>query len=126
MVSSFQPRSPFVRDDSRLTTVRPSSRLAPLYGQIIEYQLENTEARVRHMLKMVREDLRAGRVNVKAVKQFLSFETQQLAQLNKEIVEEHFVKHGHVAEAAEADRVAEASAKKQSGGSLTAESLLLQ
>jgi hypothetical protein len=47
---------------------------------------------------MVQEDLRAGCVNVKAIKQFLSFETRQLAQLNNEIVEEPLVKKGHVAE----------------------------
>jgi hypothetical protein len=76
---------PFACNNSRLTTVRPSSCLAPLYGQITEYQLENTEARVRYMLEMVREDLTAGRVDVKAIKQVLSFVTQKLAQLDKEI-----------------------------------------
>jgi hypothetical protein len=37
------------------------------------------------MLEMVREDLTAGRVDVKAIKQVLSFVTQKLAQLDKEI-----------------------------------------
>ena len=113
MVTSFRPRSPFVRDDSVLTTVRPSSNLVPLYGQIVEYQLENMEARVRHMLKMVREDLRADQVNVNAIKEYLSFETRQLTLLNKEIVEERLVEKGKIAEAMAAERASEALAKKQ-------------
>jgi hypothetical protein len=113
MVTSYRPRSPFVRDDTRLTTVRPTSHLPSLYGQILEYQLENTEARVRHVLKMIREDMRADRVNVKAIKQFLGFEIAQLRILNKEVVEERFVKKGHVAEAVAAQRAAEEAERKQ-------------
>ena len=74
---------------------------------------------------MVREDLRAGRFDVKAIKQVLSFVTQKLAQLDKEIAYKHFVKHGHVAEAVKANKVTETLAKKPSGHSLTAEKSLL-
>lgn len=107
MVTSFRPRSPFVRDDTRLTTVRPTSHIPELYGQIAEYQLENTESRVRHVLKMVREDMRSGRVNVKAIKQFLEFEVAQLGILNREMVEEHLVKMGFVADAVAEERARE-------------------
>jgi hypothetical protein len=113
MVTSYRPRSPFVRDDTRLTTVRPTSHLPSLYGQILEYQLENTQARVRHVLKMIREDMRAYRVNVKAIKQFLGFEIAQLKILDKEIVEERFIKKGQVAEAVAAQRAAEVAERKQ-------------
>jgi len=65
------------------------------------------------VLKMIREDMRADRINVKAIKQFLGFEIAQLRILNKEVVEERFVKKGHVAEAVAAQRAAEEAERKQ-------------
>jgi len=117
MVTSYRPGSPFVRDDTRLTTVRPTSNLPDSYGQIHEYQLENTEARIRNILKMIRDDMRAGRVNVEAIKQFLDFEIAQLRILDKEIVVERFIKRVVVAEAVAVQRAAEEAERKQSEGS---------
>lgn len=94
MVTSFRPRSPRIRDDSVLTTVRPISNLSDLYGQAVEYQLENAEARIRNMLKQVRESMKAGATNVYAIKSFLDFEIKTLSHLNEEIVEEHKVQKG--------------------------------
>lgn len=54
MVTSFRPRSPFVRDDSVLTTVRPVSDLSQLYSQYSEYRLEILEERARAQRKSVR------------------------------------------------------------------------
>lgn len=94
MVTSFRPRSPRIRDDSVLTTVRPISNLSDLYGQAVEYQLENAEARIRTMLKQVRDSMKAGATNVHAIKSFLDFEIKTLSHLNEEIVEEDKVQKG--------------------------------
>jgi hypothetical protein len=98
MVTSFRPRSPRIRDDTVLTTVRPVSNLSDLYGQTVEYQLENAEARIRYMLKDIRDSMKAGSTNVKAIKEFLDFEINQLSHLNREIVEEDLVPKGHLSE----------------------------
>jgi hypothetical protein len=98
MVTSFRPRSPGIRDDMVLTTVRPISNLSDLYGQTIEYQLENAESRIRQMLKNVRESMKAGATDVRAIKTFLEFEIKTLNHLNDEIVDEAFVQKGHLAE----------------------------
>jgi hypothetical protein len=107
MVTSFRPRCPTIRDDTVLTTVRPISNLSDLYGQAIEYQLENAESRIRHMLKKVRDSMKAGATDVKSIKSFLEFEINTLSHLNTEIVEESMVQKGHLAE------VCEEAAKRQ-------------
>ena len=98
MVTSFRPRSPRIRDDTVLTTVRPVSNLSDLYGQTVEYQLENAESRIRHMLKTVRDSMKAGATDVQSIKSFLHFEINSLSHLNEEIVEESLVQKGHLAE----------------------------
>jgi hypothetical protein len=103
MVTSFRPRSPRIRDDTVLTTVRPISNLSDLYGQAVEYQLENAEARIRNMLKNIRDSMKAGATDVKAIKSFLEFEIKTLSHLNDEIVEEDKVEKGHMREICRAD-----------------------
>ncbi|KAI9650145.1 hypothetical protein NHQ30_000158 [Ciborinia camelliae] len=98
MVTSFRPRSPHTRDDTVLTTVRPVSNLSDLYGQTVEYQLENAEARIRTMLKELRDSMKAGATNAKTIKTFLDFEIGQLTHLNNEIVDESLVKMGSLEE----------------------------
>jgi hypothetical protein len=98
MVTSFRPRSPRVRDDTVLTTVRPVSNLSDLYGQTVEYQLENAESRIRQMLKSVRESMKSGATDVESIKSFLNFEIKTLSHLNDEIVEESKVPKGHLKE----------------------------
>lgn len=98
MVTSFRPRSPRIRDDTVLTTVRPISNLSDLYGQTVEYQLENAETRIRHMLRNIRDSMKAGATDVKSIKSFLDFEIQTLSHLNEEIVEENKVRKGHLKE----------------------------
>ncbi|TAQ90472.1 hypothetical protein B7494_g1200 [Chlorociboria aeruginascens] len=97
MVTSFRPRSPSIRDDTVLTTVRPISNLSDLYGQTIEYQLENAESRIRRMLKRVRDSMKAGATDVSSIKSFLDFEINTLLHLNQEIVDESLVVKGHLA-----------------------------
>lgn len=98
MVTSFRPRSPQIRDDMVLTTVRPISNLSELYGQTVGYQLENAESRIRHMLKNIRDSIKVDALDVKSIKSFLQFEIDTLSHLNEEIVEEHMVPKGHLAE----------------------------
>lgn len=112
MVTSFRPRSPFVRDDTILATVRPVSGLSDLYGQVAEYQLENMEARVRHMLKTVRESMKAGNTDVKAIKSFLDFEIANLTHIQEEFVEEDKVQMGSLREIVQAD-IAKTRLKRQ-------------
>ena len=104
MVTSFRPRSPMIRDDTVLNTVRPVSHLPDLYGQVVEYQLENMEARLRLYLKAVRESMKVDRFDVKAFKEWVAFERHALDYINKEIVEENRVKKGVLADAIEAGR----------------------
>jgi hypothetical protein len=101
MVTSFRPRSPTVRDDTVLNTVRPISNLSDLYGQTVEYQLENAESRIRGMLKRVRDSMKAGATDVRSIKSFLDFEVDTLTHLNTEIVEESMVQKGRLAEVCE-------------------------
>jgi hypothetical protein len=107
MVTSFRPRSPRIRDDTVLTTVRPISNLSDLYGQTVEYHLENAEARIRNMLKNIRDSMKAGATDVEAIKSFLEFEIKTLSHLNKEIVEEDKVQKGYMREICRSDRLAE-------------------
>ncbi|KAE8452104.1 hypothetical protein EG329_001571 [Mollisiaceae sp. DMI_Dod_QoI] len=104
MVTSFRPRSPRMRDDTVLRTVRPISNLSDLYGQAVEYQLENAESRIRQMLKNVRDSMKAGATDVQAIKSFLDFEIKTLSHLDKEIVDEALVKKGCLAEVCEEAR----------------------
>ncbi|CAG8973396.1 hypothetical protein HYALB_00000159 [Hymenoscyphus albidus] len=98
MVTSFRPRSAGLRNDSVLTTVRPISNLSDLYGQTMEYELENCEVRIRDMLKHIRDSMKAGATDVKAIKAFLDFEIKTLNQLKTEIVDETSVQKGRLAE----------------------------
>lgn len=101
MVTSFRPRSARVRDDTVLNTVRPISNLSDLYGQTVEYNLENAESRIRHMLKHVRDSMKAGATNVNSIKSFLDFEIETLSRLNHELVDESLVKKGSLGDICE-------------------------
>lgn len=109
MVTSFRAKSPLAKDDTVLNTVRPISNLPDLYGQVIEYQLENMEARLRRMLKKVRSDMKAGVTDVAAYKNHFKFEIEALTHLDKEIIPENQVTKGHMAADIEAERRASAS-----------------
>ncbi|KAI4285904.1 MAG: hypothetical protein L6R38_000269, partial [Xanthoria sp. 2 TBL-2021] len=99
MVTSFRPRSPNLPDDTVLTTVRPISNLSELYSQYSEYRLEILEERVRTQLRVLRENKRGGKkVNVKALKEFIHAQTEFLAHMNKEMVNEELVTMGSIDE----------------------------
>ncbi|CAL8577011.1 hypothetical protein XPA_002869 [Xanthoria parietina] len=112
MVTSFRPRSPNLPDDTVLTTVRPVSNLSELYSQYSEYRLEILEERVRMQLRVLRENKRGGKkVNVKLLKDFIRDQTEFLAEMNKQMVDEELVKMGsiddsHLHQSSQGDAVA--------------------
>ncbi|KAK3067548.1 hypothetical protein LTR53_015532, partial [Teratosphaeriaceae sp. CCFEE 6253] len=72
MVTSFRPKSPFLRDDSVLSTVRGISDLSTLYYEYGRYRLEMLEQRVQAQLQQMRDDRAAGRkTDEKGLKEFL-------------------------------------------------------
>jgi hypothetical protein len=106
MVTSFRPRSPMIRDDTILNTVRPVSHLPDLYGQVVEYQLENMETRIREYLKSVRESMRSDKFDVKTFKRWVAFERRAIDHIDKEIVEEDQVRKGVLSDTIEAEGAA--------------------
>ncbi|KAL1874096.1 hypothetical protein Plec18167_006030 [Paecilomyces lecythidis] len=55
MVTSFRAKSPFIKDETVLTGVRPISILSDLYNQYTQYRLEVLEDRIRDRLKRERQ-----------------------------------------------------------------------
>ena len=87
MVTSFRPRSAFVKDDTVLTTVRAVSDLSELYSQYTEYRLEMLEERIRAHLKEMRDRKRANR-------RFIVEQQNFLAAIDRELVDEDKVTKG--------------------------------
>ncbi|EXJ96401.1 hypothetical protein A1O1_01527 [Capronia coronata CBS 617.96] len=95
MVTSFRPKSPFIKDDTVLTTVRAISDLSELYSQYAEYRFEMLEERLRAHLKDVREQKRARRgFNTAATKAFITEQKAFLDSMLREIVDEDKVTVG--------------------------------
>jgi hypothetical protein len=96
-VTSWRPRSPFVKDDSVLRTVRPVSDLTELYPDFAEYRLEIMEQRMRR----AREELRARReaglkFDTSGHKLFLQESAAFLAHTDGELVAEEHVQRGFI------------------------------
>jgi hypothetical protein len=101
-VTSFRPRSPFLRDDTVLTTVRPISDLSQLYYGFGEYRLEIMEERIRAKIKHLRDTRRAGKKHdTKAMKAFLEEQIAFLTHTDHEIVLDELVPVGHQPEIAD-------------------------
>ena len=95
MVTSFRPRSPYLRDDTVLTTVRPVSNLSELYFQFSEYRLEILEERIRTQLRLLRETTQSGKkIDTRKLKGFLKEQESFLAHMNNEMIED--VKMGEI------------------------------
>ena len=95
MVTSFRPKSPTLRDDTVLTTVRAVSNLPELYYQFSEYRLAILEERIRNQLKQLREmKSGGGRWDTKSMKNFLKEQEIFLGRTNMEMVEEEKVLKG--------------------------------
>jgi hypothetical protein len=86
-VTAFRPRDSLMMDSSVLTTIRPITEHSELYYQWAEYRAEVLQDRLRAMLKLLREQHRAGRTTDKVrLKQFLKEQEEWLAITNEEII----------------------------------------
>ena len=94
-VTSFRPKSAFLKDDSVLRTVRPVSHLDGLYSDFAGYRLEMVASRVQQELKRLAA---GGKFDVLAHKKFLEEIIAFAEHTNREIVEETKVEKGYLDE----------------------------
>jgi len=95
MVTSFRPKSAFVKDDTVLTTVRAISDLSELYSQYAEYRFDMLEERIRAHLKEIREHKRARRgFNTAKTKAFITDQQAFLSSMLRELVDDDKVTKG--------------------------------
>lgn len=112
MVTSFRPRSPFLKDDSVLRTVRCCSDLSELYYEFSEYRLEIIEERVRAKLKEIRDRRRAGKkFSAPDFKNWITEQGAFLEHTNGEIVESSSNAPGRAGGATDAEESAAKRAK---------------
>lgn len=98
-VTSFRPKSAFVKDDTVLTTVRAVSDLTELYSQYTEYRLEMLEERVRAHLREVRDRKRArNQFDTQRTKAFIREQEAFLGSMLRELVDDEKVVKGHTDE----------------------------
>lgn len=96
MVTSFRPKSPHLRDDAVLTTVRGISDLSQLYYEFGHYRLEILEERIRAQARKLRTDHAAGKkTDTRMLKAFLKEQLEFLEHTNSEIVQDEDVVAGH-------------------------------
>lgn len=89
MVVSFRPKSPFAKDESVLTGVRPISNVSDLYTQWMRYRLEVLEARIREGLRKERARESFNRpFNVAESRKFLVEQIEHMQRTLNEIQEE--------------------------------------
>ncbi|PVH76084.1 hypothetical protein DL98DRAFT_551340 [Cadophora sp. DSE1049] len=105
-ITSFRPKDPLVRDDTRLTTIRPISNLVDIYTQVEDYQLENLKARIDAELADMRRDKGSGKYDCNRFKAFAREAVRILQHLDNEIVDEAFVKKGSVVDTIQAELTA--------------------
>lgn len=96
MVTSFRPKSAFIKDDTVLTTVRSISDLSELYSQYAEYRLEVLEERTRAHLRQVRDRKRAGRgFHTASTKAWITEQKKFLESMLREMVDDDQVVKGY-------------------------------
>jgi len=96
-VTSWRPRSPFVRDDSELRTVRPVSDLNELYADFAEYRLGIMEQRIYRARKEMRARREAGQqLDTLGHKAFLHESAAFLNHTDGEPVEEDKASFGFI------------------------------
>ncbi|RMZ74005.1 ubiquitin-conjugating enzyme e2 [Pyrenophora seminiperda CCB06] len=98
-VTSWRPRSPFVRDDSVLRTVRGVSNLNELYYDFGEYRLEILAARVRQAAEEMRTRRSQGeKFDTRSHKALLEELSAFVQHTKAELVEEEQVQKGAIEE----------------------------
>jgi len=94
-VTSWRPRSAFVKDDTVLRTVRPVSDLNELYHDFTEYRLEILEQRLRAARQTMRACRAAGRLfDTAGHKAFLAESAAFLQHTDRELVAMDEVRRG--------------------------------
>ena len=90
MVTAFRPKSPLVRDEIVLTSLRGISNLSELYYQYTQYRLEVLEERIRAQQKVVRDREKASRpFDTAGVQKFVMEQKQFLEAMLMELVEDY-------------------------------------
>ncbi|KAF2876508.1 hypothetical protein BDV95DRAFT_483811 [Massariosphaeria phaeospora] len=98
-VTSFRPRSPFLKDDTELRTVRPISDLSELYYDFAEYRLEIMEERLRKERKGVIARRRARKkFDTLGHKKFLEDSMAFMEHTDNEMLEDSKVTVGYLPE----------------------------
>ncbi|KAF1949348.1 hypothetical protein CC80DRAFT_429268 [Byssothecium circinans] len=98
-VTSFRPKSAFVKDDSVLRTVRPVSNLSGLYSGFAEYRLEMLEEQVRQERQRLAARRRAGEeFDILGHKQFLHGAIAFAEHTDGELIEDGKVLKGFIEE----------------------------
>lgn len=96
-VTSWRPRSPFVKDDSVLRTVRPVSDVKELYADFAEYRLDIMEQRLRRAREQIGTHREAGeKFDTNGVKAFIQESAAFLTHTDKELVQEDKVSTGFI------------------------------
>ena len=99
MVTSLRPRSPFVKDDTTLRTVRGVSHLPTLYAEFSDYRLANLLRQVERKRAEVRAQMQGnGEFDTIAMREFLSAVAGNLERTREELVPDDEVVKGFVPE----------------------------
>ncbi|KAE8375562.1 hypothetical protein BDV26DRAFT_283383 [Aspergillus bertholletiae] len=86
IITPFRPRSPFVRDDTVLTTVRPISRQDLLYHDYAEYRMRNLKARVDQQLELIQKDRsQGGHFNIQGARSWLREQQEYIESMLTEM-----------------------------------------
>lgn len=94
-VTSWRPRSPYVKDDSVLRTVRPVSNLKELYHDFADYRLDILAQRLRRERERTQAEREAGvEFDTQALKAFLQESIAFLEHTDHELVAEDAVQKG--------------------------------
>lgn len=88
MITSFRPKSPFVKNESVLTGVRPISNVSELYTQYTGYRIETLQERFRAFQKQeLRRDQANRPFDPAAAKKFLTEQKEFLESTIAELLE---------------------------------------
>lgn len=88
MITSFRPKSPFIRDETVLTGVRPISTVSELYAEFNIYRMEVLEERLRASLAAARrKQLARRRFDVAAARKFLTEQKEYLEATITELID---------------------------------------
>ncbi|KAB8248945.1 hypothetical protein BDV35DRAFT_402881 [Aspergillus flavus] len=86
MVTSLRLKSPFIRDETIIRPLLPTTPKSTLHYQYAEYRLENLEERVRHQLKVMRQHKKANRdFDVASTRKFLLGEREFIDAMLEEL-----------------------------------------